>query len=212
MQINDDTLHELAQRATAWLLLFMLAAPPAWYWFATRPIYRPPGVLIPTAPVQTDCPHDALPDCHGFTLTRLADYRIQGRLLSARRYSDDQSALAPEDLALGWGAMSDSAVLDKISISQAGRFYFFEYRLPPPIPKREIELHSANNHIIAANEQVAQFIRHLKRGSLIDLRGSLVQATRGAYCWSSSLTREDTGNGACELMYVTQAEEIPVAK
>ena len=38
---------------------------------------------------------------------------------------DRESDLAPVDLALGWGRMSDEAILKDIQISQSGRFYFW---------------------------------------------------------------------------------------
>ena len=47
--------------------------------------------------------------------------------------------------------MSDQTVLDQLKISQSMRFYWYEYRMPPPIPQDEIMKHSANLHIIPAN-------------------------------------------------------------
>jgi len=38
--------------------------------------------------------------------------------------------------------MSDQRVLNQMSITQSMRFYWFAYKLPPPIPKEEIILHS----------------------------------------------------------------------
>jgi hypothetical protein len=36
----------------------------------------------------------------------------------------------------------------------------------------------------------------------VRLQGWLVQAQRENYVWRSSTTREDSGGGACELIYV----------
>ena len=58
----------------------------------------------------------------------------------------------PEDLALGWGRMSDSDVLAKIDITQSGRFYYWHVD-DFPIPRREIETSSANMHMIPSDDR-----------------------------------------------------------
>ena len=106
--------------------------------------------------------------------------------------------------------MSDQSVLDQLRISQSMRFYWFEYRLPPPIPVPEIVSHSANMHIIPATPDIAARCKSLRAGTLVHLVGDLVEASGpGITHWRSSLSRTDTGNGACELFYVEEIEEIP---
>ncbi len=56
----------------------------------------------------------------------------------------------PSHLALGWQQMSDSAVLDHIEVSQANRFYSWSVRRFP-IPRRAIEIESADMHLIPAD-------------------------------------------------------------
>jgi hypothetical protein len=51
------------------------------------------------------------------TLTSLASFDIRARVLARERYRFDRAAdLSPIDLALGWGRMSESAVLDQLKI------------------------------------------------------------------------------------------------
>ena len=80
-------------------------------------------------------------------------------MLSRELYSLDREAdLSPIDLALGWGHMSDSAVLEKIKISQSQRFYF--WRVDEfPIPRGDIERSSANMHMIPANDALASRLK-----------------------------------------------------
>jgi hypothetical protein len=100
--------------------------------------------------------------------------------------------------------MSDQRVLDQLTISQSGRFYWYEYR-QPPIPKDQIISHSTNVHIIPATSAIASRCKSLRAGSLIHLSGDLVEATGpGIGSWRSSLSRTDSGNGACELMWVKE--------
>jgi hypothetical protein len=49
--------------------------------------------------------------------------------------------------------MSDSAVLDEVTIRQSDRFYFWSVS-EFPIPEAEITSHSANMHFIPATELV----------------------------------------------------------
>ena len=103
--------------------------------------------------------------------------------------------------------MSDGAVLGRIDISQSGRFYYWRYDGAPPIPRREIERSSANMHLIPATRAIERRLKHLRPGNVVALKGYLVDVRgEGGFRWTSSLTREDTGNGACELIWVEDLE------
>jgi len=103
--------------------------------------------------------------------------------------------------------MSDSAVLDKISISQANRFYYWHVD-DFPIPRRDIETSSANMHMIPADDAVHRALDRVRPGEVIHLRGFLVDASRpDGWQWHTSMSRDDTGNGACELVYVEDIGE-----
>lgn len=176
------------------------------YWYGHRPINYPPGVLISSDPEQINLPKDTPAFEQGsFHLKPLAVFSIDARVLHRKVYRyDNQAALVPVDLALGWGPMSDQQVLDQLSISQSGRFYWYQYR-QPPIPKEQIISHSTNVHIIPSTPAIASQCKSLRAGSLIHLTGDLVEATGpGIGSWRSSLTRTDSGNGACELMWVKE--------
>ena len=72
-----------------------------------------------------------------------------------------------------------------------------------PIPRREIETQSANMHMIPADDAIASTLKSIKSGQVVKIKGFLVRAdAKDGWHWKSSLTREDTGNGACELVYV----------
>jgi hypothetical protein len=113
-----------------------------------------------------------------------------------------ESDLSPLDLTLGWGPMSDDAVLKKITIEQSNRWYHWSVE-SFPIPQRDIETHSANMHMIPANDEVENQLNNIKRGDTITLDGYLVEVTSSdGWHWRSSLSREDTGGGACEVVFV----------
>jgi hypothetical protein len=72
-----------------------------------------------------------------------------------------------------------------------------------PIPRREIETQSANMHMIPADSRIEKTLKSIRPGQKIRLSGDLVEANASdGWHWKSSLTREDTGNGACEVIYV----------
>lgn len=173
--------------------------------YAHRPLNYAPGVLITSDPEQTSTTA-AQTQRGDYRLAPLAHIAINARVLHRKVYRWDREAdLVPVDLALGWGAMSDQRVLDQLTITQSMRFYWFEYKLPPPIPKEEIIAHSTNVHVIPATAEIASRCKSLRAGELIHLSGELVEATRrDGWKWRSSLSRTDTGNGACELMLVDE--------
>jgi hypothetical protein len=181
------------------------------YCYSHRPIHYPPGVLVNTEPAQIALPETVAPIAYGpFSLKPLALFSVDARVLHRHNYRYDVgAALVPVDLALGWGRMSDETVLDHLQISQSTRFYFYEYRLPPPIPKDEIISHSSNMHIIPSTPEIAARCASLRTGTLVHLVGDLVEASGpGIAHWRSSLSRTDSGPGACELFYVEDIAEI----
>ncbi|WP_223250737.1 hypothetical protein [Rhodanobacter denitrificans] len=164
-------------------------------------------MLAPDAPEQVDLDDGAKLQRGDVTLTTRAHFDITARVLSRKDYSRGADAeLIPEDLALGWGRMSDSAVLAKIEITQSDRFYYWQVKAFP-IPRREIETSSANMHMIPADDDVKRELEQVRQGQLVHIEGFLVDASRAdGWHWNTSLTRDDTGAGACELVYVERVD------
>ena len=184
-------------------------------WFAYErlnpPVSYPPGVLIPDNPLQSEITPEDSPFTVGkFQLTPLAHFALDARVLHRKTYRyDRQAALAPVDLAVGWGPMSDQAVLDQLQISQSHRFFFYEWAHSPPLEPNDIIAHATNLHLIPANNEVEEACKSLRSGELIHLEGLLVEATGpGIGTWRSSLTRTDSGNGACELVWLQSVRPL----
>lgn len=170
-----------------------------------------PGVMAKEEPYQAVIGSPATYWVDYYTITELADFRIRAKVLSKTNYYWDRGAdLSPTDLALGWGNMSDESILEGIEISQSARF--FRWRVESfPIPLREIETHSANMHLIPANDTVKVDIQTVRKGDIVEISGSLVKvaSTIEDWNWESSLTRNDTGKGACELIWVNSIQIVP---
>ena len=193
------------------LLLLLALAAIGWWDFAQRARSHPPGVLVVDAPTQEPVPAaTATWSKDEIAIKPLARFSLSARVLSRANYHwDTEARLAPVDLALGWGRMSDSAVLEKVEISQSGRFYYWQVR-DFPIPEQEIIESSANMHLIPADRAVARAIGRVRVGDVVSFDGYLVEADwPNGYKWVSSLTRSDAGAGACELVWVEHFEIAP---
>lgn len=206
--------HKIMKRLLFWGILLFLAGLfwrdllPFWQMWQT-PVVSP-GILAPEAPRQTDLkPSDPFPFDSEYSLVLLAGYDITARILASRIYMvDDGADLIPIDLVLGWQYMSDSAVVSRIDIKQTLRFYWWR-TMDPSIKLDQVAKDSANVHIIPASREVKRQIYGLPVGSVVRLKGYLVEARRAnGWSWRSSLTRNDTGRGACELIWVTDVERV----
>jgi hypothetical protein len=177
------------------------------YLMTSGAIDRPPGVLAANEPQQRLVQRPAF-QFGDYELTPLAEFDIEARVLSVERYRTDLSSkLSPIDFALGWGPMSDSAVLEHFRVTQGGRFFTI-YPDEQAIDMM-VALHSAANmHLIPASGTLEDELKRVRPGNVVRLRGQLVSALGpNNFTWRSSLTRTDTGNGACELFYVEAMEQ-----
>src|SRR5690606_41701247 len=103
----------------------------------------------------------------------------------------------------GGGGLADGAVLAGPAISQGGRGYRYRGQGDPPIPVAEIVRSSANMHMVLADEAVENALARIEPGERLRIDGWLVQVDASdGWRWRSSLSREDSGGGACELVYV----------
>jgi hypothetical protein len=176
----------------------------------SRPLHPPDGAIASADPAQTAA--DSTPEISAgrWRLTPRARYDVTARILGREDYRFDALAdLIPEDLALGWGPMSDNRVLSALEITQGGRFYAWRPLGNLPIPRAAVVEHSANTHVIPASSMVRERIRRLRVGEVVRFRGLLVDARRddGASI-RTSLTRKDSGAGACEVLYVEEVETL----
>jgi len=186
-------------------ILFLLMIVGGWkFYHYESQISLGPGVMVNELPQQENIISAVSHSVGAYTVNEVSTFYIKAKVLSKENYySDRESDLSPTDLALGWGNMSDESVLEKIDISQSRRFYY--WRLESfPIPRQEIERHSANIHIIPSSDLVKSIVGDIRKGDIIEMSGSLVNviSNDGYWTWKSSQTRNDTGKGACELFWV----------
>ena len=175
-----------------------------YHFVTTRSMEWSPGIMAPSDPRQGDLESAEPVSLKGVRLIPRARFTAEVRVLSRSRYwLGPLAKVAPLDIAVGWGPMSDSAVLKFIDISQSGRFYFWHYDNEPPVARDIIETHSANWHLLPATSAIWDKLGALRVGDIVTLDGMLVDVDiPDGGSIRTSLRRDDTGAGACEVILV----------
>jgi hypothetical protein len=187
------------------IVFYGLLALGVWWWWYDPPA-RWKGMPAAKDPVQTSANLPPAFAHERFTIMPLARYAITGVVLHRERYRFDAMAkICPLDLGLAWGPMSIAGVINELKITQRGRFLLYEYKSGEgPLEPEEINAHASNNHCLPANAAIRRKLLAVKRHELVSLEGYLVEVTGPENMrWRSSLTRDDTDGGACEIFWVT---------
>jgi len=144
-------------------------------------------------------------DGNTYEITLLESYKGAFVIKGTKNYSTDgASVVSPKDTILAWGDLSDPKVDAHIKYTQSNRWYYFRYSGDSLVTGDYISQHSSNTHLIPADDTIAKAIRKIGENDYIHLEGYLAIVHFSNGDWSSSLTREDTGDGACEIVYVTK--------
>lgn len=145
-------------------------------------------------------------------------YSISGVVTSVHDYwgFDDYDTLVPRDVCIAWGSLKDLYLTGEAEFHQYDRHCYgriidsemldpaevFTFKTPFGQTRTSISSVS-NNHLIASTAEIRDQILNLKAGDEVRINGYLVDVTYGSLVLNSSIDREDIGNGACEVIYVT---------
>jgi hypothetical protein len=140
-------------------------------------------------------------------LTPEAHYVLRGVVVSRESYHFGWNAeIAPCDVATVWGELAEGQAWRRLSWSQGGRWYFWRWSGERPFPDDLVVRNSSNTHLIPASSDLRKAARSLGGGDIVELSGELVaiEGRKGGQrvWWRSSLSRTDTGDGSCELLYL----------
>jgi hypothetical protein len=196
-------------RALTPLLIVAAVLLAAAYRFSNPETHWRPGVLAPDEPLQTTIDNGAPFTQKEFRVTPRASFSAKVRVLHTESYWFGALAkVSPVDFAVGWGQMSDSAVLKSFDISQSGRFFFWRAS-DLPLPREEIERSASNWHMIPANDSVLKKLTRVHTGDIVTISGQLVDLVDpDGGTINTSLVRTDTGAGACEVIWVESVQTI----
>jgi hypothetical protein len=207
LHAGKNTVASSAMRFAPWLVAALMIFA-LWKLYSGRDVHHPPGILAAAEPFQREIDSAPLIEHGSFRLRPRAEFSATVRILHREDYSLGELArLVPTDFAVGWGPMSDSQVLEDVEITQSNRFYFWRTE-HWPVDRATIESHSANWHVIPDNAAVRSVLGKLRRGSIVELEGELVDIEGKDGSMTTSLTRTDTGAGACEVLLATSAHVV----
>lgn len=187
--------------------LYLLIAAGLWFHFyhigETNPIGA--GVTSPSMPYQGETAQKPVA-IDSFEIHPKAGFEAEVRVLAAEHYYFDRKAwLSPMDIVVGWGNLSDESIYQGIEFDQFDRSYSWTNHTT--LDNEEIRRSTANINIIPADNFVEDQLDNLKIGQVIHIRGSLVDVERTMHWkWKTSLSREDQGEKASEILYLTEIE------
>lgn len=148
-------------------------------------------------------------------ITYVAEYSLSGRVVDVENYygSYVRDKLSPKDIGVAWGFFATDESQDKVRWTSHGNRYLSWYISDGEWYRSvggesAITAHHSNNHLIPANDDVEKLVKKIKKDDYVQVDGYLVNVywkkNDGSYFrWNTSTTRNDDGNGACEIIYVT---------
>ncbi|MDD5730275.1 MAG: hypothetical protein PHN57_04030 [Candidatus Omnitrophica bacterium] len=163
-------------------------------------------------------------DGYTYRLDPLYDYEISALLVSKITYKGLSihrvASVFPADLCLIWGSNVKNKVYKNWSIrfSQDCRWCNVQWNGDVEFNQQEF----SNNHLLINDRKLEAKIRSLVAGDQVTLSGKLVNVKAdiagnakadiynpNTLTWNTSVSRKDTGAGACEVIYV---EDVTVLK
>ena len=151
-------------------------------------------------------------------ITYIAKYSISGRVIDVEKYSwySVQDELSPMDVGIAWGFLATDEVQSKLQWTSLGNRYLSWYTSDVSWingygGKEKFKEHWSNNHLIPSDNKVKKLIKRIKKDDYVKITGYLVNINwkndSGKYFyWNTSTSRADSGNGACEVIYVTDVK------
>ncbi len=151
-----------------------------------------------------------------YQITPVANYDISGLIVSHNEISSITDAYHTSDsvdfrdVCVVWGANVGSGVFRRFkfwSEPWSCHFHTDDPLAAASLNKAQV----SNNHLLTDNEQVRELIKDMRIGDQIRLQGMLINyspAGQPELSRRSSRIREDTGNGACEVIWVDHAQVL----
>jgi len=175
--------------------------------------------IIETEPVQKEIDGGIIYkeiDNFNYEITSVAEYEIYGLVVSqyySKNFLDITHKKDPaniKDLCVVWGENIKNGAYKDVNYKSGEFTCFFQFRSNEIVSFSPN--HLSNNHLIPANKEVGKKIKNAQIGDQIYIKGYL--ANYSVYSSDNeliskrgtSLTREDDGNGACEVIYVEELD------
>jgi hypothetical protein len=208
---------QLIKRITKYLLIICI------FGYLITTVIKPPlpekpyitSSVIDTSPIQTkvlEIPFTKNINDFTYQFTPLYTYELYGLIVSdhdSKSFMDISHSSDPgntRDICVVWGENISNGAYKKVRYHSGDFTCFYEWS-GEANPQFSNE-HIANNHIIPATDEIAKMLTEAEIGDEIHLKGTLAnylvqdKNKQTLFTRNSSTSRTDTGNGACEIMYV----------
>jgi hypothetical protein len=158
---------------------------------------------------------------HEYTVTPKYDYELYGVVVSYNNSDsfDDiwhhkrwQDFLNQRDLCVIWGRNVESGVYKRIKFNNDSWTCWAFW--PDSETGQLFKMNAlSNNHLLVDNETIKSALMASEPGDHIRFKGLLAEYANKAngFTRGTSTVREDTGNGACETVYLTEFEVVKKA-
>ncbi len=156
-----------------------------------------------------------------YLITPLYDYELEAVVVSYHN-SDDftdithherwQDFINLRDLCVIWGSNIETGVYREMGFKNGTWTCWYSWP-NSEVRQRFDETRLSNNHLLIDNDEVKRNLMQAEPGDHIRLKGMLVEYSNPAngFHRGTSVTRTDTGNGACETIYVSDFEIVKKA-
>jgi hypothetical protein len=151
-----------------------------------------------------------------YMVTPVADYELWGLVVTHNDITGitdithDANSVDLKDLCVVWGSNLNNGDYREVKYSSGDFTCYWSYRRPMNFRFDEI----ANNHLLSDSAAVRARIRHAEIGDQIHFKGMLVNYSPTAnpqWVRKTSTTRKDTGNHACEVVFVEDFDILHTA-
>lgn len=206
----------LQRGLSALWLAALVGAGAAWIKKGELPAPRERRRETLTVPIQKET--DAKPFSFSYRgrpydVKPLAEYELSGIVVSRNDISSiadlmhDEDSVDTVDACLAWGEAAASPDLDRVSFSNGQFTCYFKWSGDVAFQPK----HVSNNHLVTDRPALREKIGALRVGDQVRLSGQLVSyrpADEPDHWRASSLTRDDTDNGACEVVFVRSLDVL----
>ena len=158
----------------------------------------------------------------------LAEYDIKWRVLAVAQYWDnifqkifhwvlrEDNIIRYKDVGIWRGFMTQDDYVKRFNRKSFYRFLIPEYKsyedylyVNSRYSREDINSHLSHNHLIPADDRIKKLLRGISKGQYVHIKWYLVRMhSKNWYNLTSSLTRDDMWDWACETIYVTDITRL----
>lgn len=142
---------------------------------------------------------------------QVAEYELKGYVTATFTYLPYNlgNKLSPKDVTVVWGDLADPDNLKHIKWRESGMRFVLSYTNDTEWLNNYGEYGDkfSNNHLIPSDKRIKRLISKIRKGDFVKIEGYLVNVyyndVDSEFIWETSTSRYDSGDGSCEIIYVT---------